>query len=94
MPGQQVTFLIGGVGYPDGTQCTTPLEPWPDSACPKIEHPVTLTTSWTKYTIPLAQGRDLRRIVGGFGWISQQPVTFYLDDIVYEFDQAGVVNRR
>jgi exo-beta-1,3-glucanase (GH17 family) len=94
VPGQQVTFLIGGVGYPDGTQCTAPLEPWPDSVCPKIEHPVTLTSSWTKYTIPLAQGRDLRRIVGGFGWISQQPVTFYLDDIVYEFDSAGGVNRR
>jgi hypothetical protein len=28
-------------------------------------------------------------VVGGFGWVAESPVTFYLDDVVYEFDQIA-----
>jgi exo-beta-1,3-glucanase (GH17 family) len=86
----QIKFLIGGVGYnvdyQGNTICSDPTGPYPDSICPKIEQTVTLSSTWTKYTLPLPQSRDLSRVVGGFGWTSQNKVTFYLDDIVYEFD--------
>lgn len=86
-PNAHVKFLIGGIGYPNGTACWNPSEPYPCSACPKIEVQKTLTGTWTKYTIDLHQyPRDLSRVVGGFGWVAETEVTFYLDDIVYEFD--------
>lgn len=84
-PNASVKFLIGGVGYPNGTDCSSRNNPFPDSACPKIETKITLGPSWTKYTIALPQGRDLHLLVGGFGWVAESPVTFYLDDIIYEF---------
>ena len=34
----------------------------------------------------LPQGRNLQKVLGGFGWVANAPVTFYLDDILYEFD--------
>ena len=89
-PGVQVTFLIGGVGYPvdyrGRADCSNPSQPYPDSVCPTIRQSETLSSMWTKYSIPLPQSRNLSSVVGGFGWVSENPVTFYLDDIVYEFD--------
>lgn len=89
-PGAQVTFVIGGIGYPTNwrgdADCARPAEPYPDSVCPAIKQTATLATTWTKVSIPLPQGRDLSRVVGGFGWVSEHPVTFYLDDVVYAFD--------
>ncbi|MBI4675793.1 MAG: hypothetical protein HY741_29490 [Chloroflexi bacterium] len=82
----RVKFIVGGVGYPNGTDCEHPSEPYPDSVCPKIEKEFALGPTWKKYTIKLPQGRNLNRVVGGFGWVSEKPVTFYLDDIVYEFN--------
>ncbi|HEX7975412.1 MAG TPA: glycosyl hydrolase family 17 protein [Anaerolineales bacterium] len=84
-PNASVKFLIGGVGYPNGIDCSSRNNPFPDSVCPKIETPLTLSPNWTKYTIALPEGRDLHRLVGGFGWKAESPVTFYLDDIIYEF---------
>ena len=90
-PGAQVKFLIGAVGYDvdisGNTLCGSPLYSYPDSVCPKITQTETLNATWTKYTIDLLQTplRDLRAVVGGFGWTANQPVIFYLDDIVYEF---------
>jgi hypothetical protein len=47
-----------------------------------------LSPTWAKYTIDLHQAppRNLSSVVGGFGWVASAPVTFYLDDIIYEFD--------
>lgn len=86
-----VKFLIGGIGYPVDHQgradCAHPSEPYPDSVCPKIERWVLLSPDWTEHTIDLHQyPRDLSRVVGGFGWVAENSVTFYLDDVVYEFD--------
>jgi exo-beta-1,3-glucanase (GH17 family) len=90
-PGAQVKFIIGGIGYNvdwnGNALCNQPNGLYPDSVCPKIEQTETLNTSWTKYVIDLsAAPRDLHSVVGGFGWVSTQPLTFYLDDIVYEFE--------
>jgi hypothetical protein len=84
-PTDTVTFLIGGVGY--GSNCSNPIQPYPDSVCPKIQKVVTLSSTWTKYSIDLLQEpqRNLGNVVGGFGWMADHPVIFYLDDIVYEF---------
>ena len=91
-PGAQVKFIIGGVGYNTwngNTLCGQPNGSHPDSVCPKIEQVETLNATWTKYIIDLsATPRDLKKVVGGFGWVAEQPLTFYLDDIVYEFDTA------
>ena len=88
-PGAQVTFAIGGVGYAadylGNAVCNQPLHNYPDSVCPKIQQTETLNSTWTKYTINLKNfPRNLSHVVGGFGWIAKQPVTFYLDDIIYE----------
>ena len=92
-PNARVTFLVGGIGYSVDYQgnanCSNPSEPYPDSVCPKIQQSETLFSTWTKYTIPLPQSRDLSKVVGGFGRMADSPVTFYLDDIVYEFDQIA-----
>lgn len=47
---------------------------------------VKLDPTWKQFILPLA-GKDLTRVVTGFVWVTQgrkDPVTFYLDDIVYE----------
>jgi hypothetical protein len=50
--------------------------------------PVTLSPTWTKYTIELT-GKNLSHIIGGFGWAASRDdnpngMTFYLDDIRFE----------
>jgi exo-beta-1,3-glucanase (GH17 family) len=84
-----VKFIIGGVGYNQtgSMDCKHPLKPYPDSVCPTIAEWKTLTPTWTKYSIELkTANRNLSKVVGGFGWSADHPVTFYLDDITYEFD--------
>jgi exo-beta-1,3-glucanase (GH17 family) len=86
-----VKFLIGGIGYPvdyrGRADCGHASEPYPDSVCPKIERWVQLSPTWTKHTIDLHEySRNWSKVVGGFGWVAENPVTFYLDDVVYEFD--------
>ena len=85
-PNAEITFLIGGIGYYEGKSCWYPLEPYPDSICPKIAQTEILFSTWTMYTVNLPRSRNLRKIIGGFGWVATEPATFYLDDIVYEFD--------
>ena len=56
-----------------------------DTATGKLDS-VSLTPTWTQYTIPLAR-KDLSRIKTGFVWTAAatgEPVTFYLDSIRYE----------
>ncbi|MDW8069794.1 MAG: hypothetical protein RML46_12910, partial [Anaerolineae bacterium] len=91
-PNAAIKIVIGGIGYEVDNQgqadCNRPIEPYPDSVCPKIERWISLSNRWTKYTINLhPYSRDWSKTVGGFGWIAERPVVFYLDDIVYEFDQ-------
>lgn len=55
---------------------------------------VTLTADWRPYTITL-DGLDLSYVIGGFGWVtsatenSDQPITFYLDDIRYNLPRPN-----
>jgi len=52
----------------------------------KDEVEVTLTSAWKQVTLPL-KGKDLSRIKSGFYWTlagQGKPLTFYLDDIVYD----------
>ncbi|MFH0953710.1 MAG: hypothetical protein V1873_05230 [Verrucomicrobiota bacterium] len=47
---------------------------------------IRLTTAWKHYAISLTD-EDLSRVISGFVWVTEakdQPVVFYLDDIVYE----------
>lgn len=59
-------------------------EPYRDTSKGELPN-VKLSKQWTKYKIPLT-GKDLSRIKTAFGWSlagQGEPVTFYLDDIVY-----------
>lgn len=90
-PNAQVQFLVGGIGYNTdylgNTLCNSPNAPYPDSVCPKVFKWITLTPNWTKYSIDLrSPPANLSKVIGGFGWVANQSVVFYLDDIVYEFD--------
>lgn len=82
----EVKFFVGGVGYSEGIGCGNPLGLYPDSICPKIEIAVTLSSTWTHYTLDLGSAPNLQRVVGGFGWSATTSAIIYLDDIVYEFD--------
>ncbi len=58
-------------------------KPYFDTA--KAETEVTLSTEWKQYRLPLT-GRNGARIKSGFYWTlagTNDPITFYLDDIVY-----------
>jgi hypothetical protein len=87
--GKVVKFIVGGIGYNPGTctpQWTVSCPEFLDSLCPTIEATFTLSDTWQRYEIPIPSYRNLNRVVGGFGWAASQAVTFYLDDIVWEFD--------
>lgn len=72
-------FKMGGIfqgEYPDTGSAST--------------GPIVLTKEWKQYTISL-KGVDLSYIIGGFCWVTTkndnpQGMTFYLDDIQYEFE--------
>ena len=75
----RVNFFVGGIqgDYPDSDRRESGY--------------VTLTDEWKQIEISLA-GADLSRINGGFGWVTnamnnpgKSTVTFYLDEIYYEF---------
>ena len=77
--GVQIDFGMGDVtgGYGDSTEKRT----------------FTLSSEWQEYTVDLT-GYDLSRVVGGFHWsvsryTNSGPVTFYLDDIRYVFDEMS-----
>ncbi|MDV0446222.1 hypothetical protein MsAg5_00500 [Methanosarcinaceae archaeon Ag5] len=90
--GERVEFFMGGLGYDEYGRTDVP---YPDSARKVSLGYVTLTDAWTKYEIDLT-GKNLSRIGCGFGWVSndrQNPgksnITFYVDEIRYEFDDAS-----
>ncbi len=83
--GEQVEYFCFGVGYDqDGHQ----IAPFPDSSRKISTGVITLSTTWTQYTIPLS-GQDMHYVLGGFGWVAtasqnqQNPITFYMDDVQY-----------
>jgi hypothetical protein len=86
--GEAVTFWVGGTGVGTGANpdapCTDPLS---------AQVRVSLTTKWTKHTIPLS-GPYAPAVLAGFGFtvsMSDQPnamqtqaITFYVDDIRWQ----------
>jgi hypothetical protein len=87
--GEVVEFFVGGVGRnPDNGR---PTAPYPDST-PVVKLVLTLTNRWDRYRIDL-RGRDLRYVLGGFGWganalENRNGAVFYLDDIEYGLTQV------
>jgi len=84
--GEWISFKAGGIGcessaYPDSLCPAQPLDP----------APISLTTTWQVYTIPLSTGLNLNSVVCGFLWAASRQdnpdgATFYLDDIQYLFN--------
>ncbi len=85
--GEAVEFLVGGLGEP--------TDPFRDTIQPaRSSGLIVLSDEWEQYEIDLT-GADLSRVIGGFAWVASrsnnsEPITFYLDDIVYEFDRAAM----
>jgi exo-beta-1,3-glucanase (GH17 family) len=91
-PGVPINFLVGGVGYDVKAGlgvCQHPTGQYPDSVCPNVQRTFTLGSDWQQYSIFLFPYlRDYQHTVGGFGFYASQDVTFYLDDILYQFDTS------
>ena len=80
-PGLRLEILIGGVG------CGQSLMRFANSVCGKVSTFFKLDPQWNQYTIDLAGiPRDWGKVLGGFGFSTNQPGTFYLDDIIYELN--------
>jgi hypothetical protein len=82
--GEALTFLTGGINAKGGDPTLT----FSDSFSAKTD--VTLTTSWTRYEVPL-MGQTYSSVIGAFGWsmttsamAAVTSVTFYVDDIAWE----------
>lgn len=81
--GEKVQFVVGGIGKKG--------DPYPDSLRPAASTGfIALDRTWRQYTINLV-GLDLKRLSGGFGWVTNQctnpgGATFYLDDVQFEAD--------
>jgi hypothetical protein len=77
--GEPVEFKVGGLTKPNGEPCDSILTA-------QTTYPITLTTEWTQYNIPL-YGQALDDVTGGFVWVTDAttPVTIYLDEIRFEW---------
>jgi len=67
---------------------------YPDSDVATMKN-IRLTKEWKSYTIDLS-GKDLRHIIGGFGFFVNKAedsggVQFYLDDIIYEGPEGAAM---
>ncbi|MDR1677558.1 MAG: hypothetical protein LBS44_04110, partial [Deltaproteobacteria bacterium] len=82
-----VEFFVAGLGHSE-----TGSTRYADTARKRSLGQVRLSSDWKQYTINLAS-LDLSRIGCGFGWVARQasnnkaPITFFLDDIRYEFKE-------
>jgi hypothetical protein len=82
--GEVVSFFVGSGGT---APCT-------DSVITPSTAPVTLTTTWTRYTLPFSGQTYTNGQVVGFGWSTPAPAgtdggtatTFYIDDVVWDAD--------
>jgi hypothetical protein len=81
--GEVAEFVVGGLGEP--------TDPYTDTIRPaRSSGSVVLADTWQQVEIDLS-GADLSRVIGGFAWVTgrcngDEPITFYLDDIVFDFD--------
>lgn len=91
---ERVQFFVAGVGRnPDSG---APTAPYPDSS-PVIKRTIVLSRQWTQYRIDLT-GRNLRYVLGGFGWAASADdnpagVVIFLDDIQYQLGSARLAGR-
>jgi hypothetical protein len=79
--GENVTFSVGSAGT---APCLDSEVTAPDAAV--------LTTTWTKYTIPLPNASYAAGQVNGFTWnvaAAGGSVTFYIDNIVWDVASPG-----
>jgi hypothetical protein len=72
-PEESIEFFVGGNVAP-GKPNSTSLE--------KVVRYISPTREWKEYTIDLVS-QNLTSVMCGFGWASNRPVTFYLDDVVF-----------
>ena len=83
--GEVVEFMVGGLGAAADRYRDT-LQP------ARTSFPIVLSDRWEQITIDLTDA-DLRRVVGGFTMVAsrchnREPITFYLDDMVFDFDDT------
>jgi hypothetical protein len=90
--GERVEFFTAGLGWDEGGRTT---KPHPDSSNKISLGVVTLSDSYSEYTIDLA-GQDLTSIANGFGFVAASDqnadvaeVTVWLDDIRFELPGAA-----
>jgi|GEM_PF-1016910 len=83
-----VEIIAGGVGYRadyrGSTLCSQPIQPFPDSLCPKLSAMIAPDGTWRKFSIPIPEGANLSALIGGFGFVVKYPITLYIDDVLYE----------
>jgi hypothetical protein len=79
--GEQIEFLAGGVNTAGGNASLTYADTFTATTN------VTLTNTWAPYEVDLT-GDSYSSVIGGFAWTittsSTAPITFYVDDIVWE----------
>jgi len=90
--GEKIEFFMGGVGRDPLSGQPLPGVPYPDSAG-VVKATFVLTVDWRQYRLDLA-GKDLRYVLGGFGWDASDAsnpsgAVFFLDDIQYELSPAA-----
>jgi hypothetical protein len=79
--GESITFEAGGI-----MNQISAATPYTDGF--SVSQTFKLTTTWTKYTLPMTGLTYAGGVLGGFAWVSSvsntNPVTFFLDGIVWE----------
>jgi hypothetical protein len=79
--GEKITFKAGGI-------VNTPSVATPFSDAFSVENSVSLTTAWTKYSLPLTNVTYGGGVLGGFCWVATAtnatPIKFLLHGIVWE----------
>jgi hypothetical protein len=79
--GEKLTFKAGGI-------VNTPSLETPFSDSFTIMNTVTLTKTWTKYTLPMTGLTYGSGVLGAFAWVAEvpntTPVKFFLHGIVWE----------
>jgi hypothetical protein len=80
--GETIQVSVGGIN----ANGANPNLKYGDTFSIKLP-PITLTTNWTQYEIPL-QGAQYTTVLGGFCWVvtstASESITFYVDDIQWE----------
>ena len=79
--GESVTFEAGGI-----LNTVSATTPYTDGFTLRMTF--NLTTTWTKYTMPMTGLTYSGGVLGGFAWVASvpntNPVTFYIHGIVWE----------